>query len=95
MARSYQAVQPHAEALDQLRIVHTFINSFDADAYVKAPRPVKQLRQDIMLLRHVPANLRCPPYKPIRDQHAFLLAMTRSIVLQQEEHKVDQISSVA
>ena len=56
VARSYQALQPQAEALDQLRIVHSFINSFDADAYVKEQRPVKQLRQDIMLLRKVSAQ---------------------------------------
>ncbi|KAL3139691.1 hypothetical protein ABBQ38_004002 [Trebouxia sp. C0009 RCD-2024] len=56
VARSYQALQPHAETLDQLRIVHSFITSFDADAYVKQPRLVKQLRQDIMLLRHVPTD---------------------------------------
>lgn len=57
VARSYQALQPQAEALDQLRIVHSFINSFDADAYVKEQRPVKQLRQDIMLLRKVSARV--------------------------------------
>ena len=55
VARSYQALQPQAEALDQLRIIHSFINSFDTDAYVKQERPVKQLRQDIILLRRVPA----------------------------------------
>lgn len=56
VARSYQALQPHAEALDQLHIVHSFLNSFDADAYVKEQRSVKQLRQDIMLLRPVPTQ---------------------------------------
>ena len=56
VARSYQALQPQAEVLDQLRIMHSFINSFDADAYVKEQRPVKQLRQDIMLLRRVPSQ---------------------------------------
>lgn len=53
VARSYQALQPHAGALDQLHIVHSFLNSFDADAYVREQRSVKQLRQDIMLLRPV------------------------------------------
>ena len=57
VARSYQALQPHAENLDQLRIVHSFTTSFDADAYVKKPRAVKQLRQDVMLLRHGPKHM--------------------------------------
>lgn len=53
VARSYQALQPNAEALDQLHIVHSFLNSFDADAYVKEQRSVTQLRRDIQLLRPV------------------------------------------
>ena len=51
MARSYQGLQPHAEALGQLQVIHTFATGFDADTYIQTQRSVKQLRQDIMLLR--------------------------------------------
>ncbi|KAL0028497.1 hypothetical protein WJX77_010302 [Trebouxia sp. C0004] len=51
VARSYQGLQSRAEALGQLQVIHAFATSFDADAYMQKSRSVKQLRQDIMLLR--------------------------------------------
>ena len=51
VARSYQGLQSQAEGLGQLQVIHAFATSFDADAYMQTPRSVKQLRQDIMLLR--------------------------------------------
>ncbi|DBA67338.1 TPA: hypothetical protein ACH3X2_001634 [Trebouxia sp. C0005] len=51
VARSYQGLQSQAEGLGQLQVIHAFATSFNADAYMQTPRSVKQLRQDIMLLR--------------------------------------------
>lgn len=51
VARSYQGLQSQAEALGQLQVIYAFATSFDADAYMQTSRCVKQLRQDIMLLR--------------------------------------------
>lgn len=63
VARSYQGLQPHAEALDQLRIIHTFAARFDADTYIQTQHSVKQLRQDIMQLRqaHCAFHVMCIP----------------------------------
>ena len=70
VARSYQGLQPHAEALGQLQVIHTFATGFDADTYVQTQRSVKQLRQDIMLLRQN-STLSCLHLKDWRSAWAL------------------------
>ena len=51
IAKSYQQLQSHASTLEQLHMVYNFGKQFEAEAYTQQQRTVKQLRQDIVLLR--------------------------------------------
>ena len=51
IAKSYQQLQSHASTLEQLQMVYNFSKQFAPEVYTQRERTVKQLRQDMVLLR--------------------------------------------